>query len=273
MKFHRSILRAARLAAAVFLLVAPALAQPAAMPANELLRRAVANELHAENSHYYAWTDRLDKPRGSVTKLMVSTPHGILARSVNYNGRALSADERRQEDERIDRLLDPANMKEKQHKQHDDQQRIERLLAAMPDGLLCDYAQAADEHTLRLECSPNPHYSPPNYESQILAAMRATILIDRQQQRIASLHATLIRDVGFGWGFVGKLNRGGHLELEQVKVAGDHWRIARLHMTFEGRLLLLKPLHIEETESAWEYRMVPAMTVPQAVEYLRNAAK
>ena len=60
-------------------LVSPALAlgsnvaEPTST-ANDLLRVAIANEKLSEKNQYFAWTDRLQKPRGSVTKLMVDTP-------------------------------------------------------------------------------------------------------------------------------------------------------------------------------------------------------
>jgi hypothetical protein len=41
-------------------------------------------------------------------------------------------------------------------------------------------------------------------------------------------------------------------------------------MVFDGRLVIFKPLHIEETETSWDYRAVPRMSVAQALDYLRN---
>ena len=43
-----------------------------------------------------------------------------------------------------------------------------------------------------------------------------------------------------------------------------------MQLDFEGRLIVVKPLHIEETESSWNYRPVPGMTVAQALEFLRS---
>ena len=144
--------------------ISPALASPAdggEPKANDLLRQAVANEKLSAREDYYAWMDRVQKPRGCVTKLMVNTPQGILARIVAFNDRALTPDERQQDDERIDRLLDPEMMREKAKKQQEDQQHIERVLFALADAFQCEYAPAGhDDRNLRLECSPNPNFSP-----------------------------------------------------------------------------------------------------------------
>jgi hypothetical protein len=269
---NRARRRTARLILTIIALISPALARPGdtVQPAaNDLLRQAVANEKLASREDYYAWMDRLQKPRGSVTKLMVSTPQGILGRIVSYNDRALTPDERQQDDSRIDRLLDPEMMREKARKQHDDQQHIERVLYALADAFQCQYADVHDDHNLRLECSPNPNFSAPNYESQVLGGMKSVILIDRADKRISRIEGTLFKEVTFGWGFLGRLNHGS-IEITQSKVAGKHWAITAMQLTFEGRVIVLKPLKIEETETAWDYRPVPGMTVALALEYLRS---
>ncbi len=255
-------------------LICPALARPGDIvepTANDLLRQAIANENINGRENYYTWMDRVQKPHGSVTKLMVNTPQGILARIVSYDDRALTPEQRQQEDERIDRLLEPAMMREKTKKQREDQQHIERVLVALPDALHCEYAVVHEDRNLRLECSPNPHFPPTNYESEVLRGMKAVILIDRQDTRIAAIEGTLFKDVNFGLGVLGRLNRGGSIEITRSKAVGKHWCITRMQLKFEGRVLIVKPLKLEETETSWNYRPVPSMTVAQALEFLRNA--
>ena len=226
-----------------------------------------------QTREYFAWMDRIQKPRGSVTKFMVNTPQGILSRTVAINDQPLSAEERRQDDERDNRLLDAEKMREKAKKQQEDQQHIERLLAALPDAFHCDYSSAShEERSLMMECSPNPKFSPPNYESQVLLGMKAEIEIDREERRITRIQGTLFKDVTFGWGFLARLSRGGRIEINQSKVTGKYWGITHMQLDFEGRLIVVKPLHIEETESSWDYRPVPGMTVAQALNYLRSNA-
>jgi hypothetical protein len=272
-----SKLRTARLIFVIALaLISPALASPpdgGEPKANDLLRQAIANEKLSRRDDYYAWIDRVQKPRGSVTKLMVNTPEGMLARIIALNDHALTPDERRQDDERTRHLLDPEKMREKAKKQQEDQQHIERLLFALADAFQCAYAPSGhDDRNLRLECSPNPKFSPPNYESQVLQGMKTVILIDREDRRIARIEGTLFRDVTFGWGFIGRLNRGGHIEITQSRVVGKHWGVTWMQLTFEGRVIVVKPLNIQETQTSWDYRSVPRMTVAQALEFLRNSS-
>ncbi len=127
--------RAGLIFAMAIALICPALASSGETVeplADDLLRQAIANENIGAREDYRAWMDRLQKPRGSVTKLMVNTPQGILSRTVAFNDRALTPEERQQDDERINRLLNPAMMLDKARKQHEDQQHVERLLLALP---------------------------------------------------------------------------------------------------------------------------------------------
>ncbi len=107
-QFPRSARAANMILAVLLALVAPGRAATQPSSADDLLRQAVAKEKAAsKDAGYYAWTDRVQKPRGSVTKLMVTTPQGILSRTVAINDRPLTADERKTDDQRINRLLAP----------------------------------------------------------------------------------------------------------------------------------------------------------------------
>ena len=253
--------------------------------ANELLREAISKEKLTLGDGYLAWMDRVQKPRGTVTKLMVNTPQGILARVVAIDDQPLTSEERQKDDERINRLLDPAKMKDKFQKQQEDREHVEHLLYVLPDAFQCEYATAAPPNpstptagalgtpggTVLLECSPNPAFSPPNYESQLLLGMKAEIAIDRAEKRLTRIVGTLFKDVTFGWGFLARLKSGGRVEIAQAKVGGKHWGLTRLQLNFDGHLVMVKPLHIEEIKTCSNYRAVPSMTVEQALEFLRNS--
>ncbi len=161
-------------------------------------------------------------------------------------------------------------MNEKTAQQREDAQHIAREPAALPDAFHCEFsATASEDHGHRLDCMPRPGYSPQNYESQVLQGMKAVILLDHQESRIVRIEGTLFKDVNFGWGFLGRLNHGGRIEIVQTKYAPGRWGVQKMALVFDGRLIVVKPLHIEETELCWDYRPVPAMGVAQALDFLR----
>ena len=252
----------------------PAAQLPA--PPIELVRKAIENEMrNPKSSRYYMWMDCVVRPKGSQTKLMVKTPDGVIARLIAINNKPLTPEQRKDDDNRIDRLLDPAKMREKAKQQKEDEQHSQRLLRALP--VAFNYAYAGSETTpqghnvVKLDFSPNPNFVPPDHETQGYQGMKGQVWIDTHVMRLAKLDGTLFRDVDFGWGLLGRLHKGGRLIIEQGDVGNGHWDTTRMELRFDGRVLMLKHLHLEVTETEWDFRPVPKMTVQQALEMLRKS--
>ncbi len=246
------------------------------MPPIELVRKAVANEMeNPKNSRFYMWMDRVVKPKGSQTKQMVETPAGIIGRLVAINDKPLTPEQRKADDNRINRLLDPAKMREKTKQQNEDVQHGQRLLRALPTAF--NYAYAGTETTpqghqvVKLDFSPNPSFDPPDRETQVYEGMKGQVWIDTQVMRLARIDGTLFRDVDFGWGVLGRLYKGGRFVVEQADVGSGHWDTTRMELKLDGKILMVKHFHIEETETEWDFRPVPKMNVRQALEMLRQS--
>ncbi len=246
------------------------------MPAAELMRKTIANELeHPKTTRFYRWTDRVAKPKGSWTKLMVETPDGLIALMVAINDKPLTPKQRQADDGRINRLLDPAKMREKARQQQTDEQHSQKLLRTMPVAFNFTYAGtviASNGHRIvKLDFAPNPNFDPPDHESQVYQGMKGQVWIDTNDMRLANIEGTLFRDVNFGWGIIGKLNKGGRFVVEQADVGDGHWDTTRMELKFEGKILMTKRLQIEETETEWDFHPVPKMSVRQALEMLRQS--
>ncbi len=249
-----------------------------AASADELVRSAVANELRSlKGGDRFSWLDRVQKPGGSVTKHMVATSEGLIARTVAINDKPLTAEQRRQDDERLQLLLDSARMREKTRRQSDDRQRLERLFQALPDALAYQYSAsettAGGHHIVKLEFQPNARFAPPSYDTQLYRGMKGQLWIDTTVMRIVRLDGTLFKDVTFGLGIVGRLDKGGHILLEQDEVAKGHWDITRMQLMVKGKILLVKPLRIDMLETAWSFRPVPPLNAQQAIGLLRSTER
>ena len=97
------------------------------------------------------------------------------------------------------------------------------------------------------------------------------MLIDPKQHRIARIDGTLLKDVGFGWGILGHLDKGGHFLVEQADVGDGSWDIARMSITFTGKILLFKRLDMKSTEVFSEFRSVPVgLSFAQAIDLLKK---
>jgi hypothetical protein len=98
--------------------------------------------------------------------------------------------------------------------------------------------------------------------------MQGEIIVDENSRRLAKIDGTLFKDVNFGWGILGRLYKGGRFLIEQSEVTPEHWEITKTILHFDGKVLMLKSLHIDDNESSWDFHPVPPMSVEQALDFL-----
>jgi hypothetical protein len=257
--------------------------QTPATPPGELVRTTVQNEVRAAQNPaaHFMFVSVKQTPRGSQTRLYCETKDAMAGKAIAYDGKPLSAEQRQAEDARLDQLAnDPAELAKKRQREKEDADRVGRIVRAMPDAFLYEYdgteigkpglGKEGDE-LVRLKFRPNPRYSPPSRVEQVLAGMEGYLLIDANQRRIARIDGTLFRDVGFGWGILGHLDKGGHFLVEQSNVGNNAWDIARMTLSFTGKILLFKRLDIRSTETYSDFRPVPPeLTFAQGVDLLKK---
>jgi len=277
------LLRAAPIAALVTMLVAGAAASefPAIAP-GELMRGASQNELDAA-AHLppYMFLTRKQTLHYSSLKLYVQTSAAVAGRVIAYNDQPLTPQQRKDEDARTERFLkDPAEMRAKQKEERDNRDRINKILKALPDAFLYEYDGfepgtatygRKGSELLRLRFRPNPDYDPPSRVEQVLTGMTGTALVEPKRQRIARLQGTLVKDVSFGWGLLGHLDKGGGILLEQTNVASDTWIMSRISIRLTGKILLVKSIHYDQTESSTNFQKVAEdLTFAQGLELLKK---
>ena len=269
-------------AAAIVSLYTQAAEIPAIQP-TELVRMTVNNEITASQkpSVRHMFEARKESARGSQTKLYCETDFAMAGMAIAFDDKPLSPQQRQAEEARLNQLLkDPAELGRKRQREKDDADRINRIVRAMPDAFFYEYdgmepskPGLGKEGTslVRLKFRPNPKYDPPTHVEQILQGMQGHMLIDPKQHRIARIDGTLLKDVGFGWGILGHLDKGGHFLVEQADVGDGSWDIARMSITFTGKILLFKRLDMKSTEVFSEFRSVPVgLSFAQAIDLLKK---
>jgi hypothetical protein len=264
---------------------AAAPAQPPTLPPAELVRRAVDKELAANNEpDNLMFRSRKETRNGSQTKLYVETRDAMAGMLVAVNDKPLTPEQRAAEERHLDGLVNnPQELRRKQKQEKEDNDRVTRIVRALPDAFLYEYAgtQTGDssvgkpgDELVRLKFRPNPKYDPPSRVEQVLTGMQGTLLIDAQQYRIAQIDGTLFKDVGFGWGILGHLDKGGRFQVEQGSVAGGSWVMKRMNLSFTGKILLFKSINIKSEEVYSDYRRVDRdLSFAQGVELLKKAVE
>ena len=243
----------------------------------DLVRRTVEREIAASDSEQKAmFTDRKVTAHGSQTTLMVETRQGMVGMMIAVNDKPLTQEQRQAEEAHLANLVDnPEQLKKKQRSEKEDAERTTKIMKALPDAFIyeADGSEGGNQHVggeghhlIRLKFRPDPRYTPPSHVEQVLTGMQGYLLIDADKCRIAKIDGTLIKDVGFGWGILGHLDKGGRFLVMQAEVLNDRWEVTRMSLSFTGRMLLFKSLKIKSDEVFSNFHPVPSdMTFAQGI--------
>lgn len=265
----------------VSLWATPLLTGPCESPAAclELVRSAVANEVaHSNDPTKHLFRSRKASAQGSQTRLYVETRDAMAGITIAYNDKPLTVEQTQGEEGRLAWLEShPEQLKRKHAQELETADRTLRIVKALPDAFLFQYdgeesdpADPASTRFVRLRFRPNPSYQPPTHVEQVLVGMQGVIVIDPVGLRIAKIDGTLSREVGFGWGILGHLDKGGHFLVEQRNVGNGCWEVSHMSLAFTGKILLFKSLSIKSDEVLTDFRRVPDdTTFPQGVELLK----
>jgi hypothetical protein len=199
--------------------------------------------------------------------------------TVAYDDKPLSSQQLKDEEGRLAGLAsNPDQLKRKQREQKTDSDRTMRILKALPDAFIFQYdgtvpgtASIGREgvNLIRLKFRPNPAYRPPSHVEDVLVGMEGTVLIDPVEHRIAQMDGVLFQNVSFGWGILGRLDKGGHFLVDQADVGDDCWELSRMGLDFSGKILLFKSFAMKSDEVYSHFQRVPnGTTFAQGVQML-----
>jgi len=258
-------------------------ANPPEIPAGQLVRAAVANEVAATNdsSIRHMFRSRKQTSRGSQTRLYVETKDAIAAMLIAVNDKPISAQEQQAEINHLAWLTgNPEQLRKKKAREKEDEERSLRIVKALPDAFIYEYDGTVNgdatmgkpgAQLARLKFGPNPNYSPPSRVEQSLEGMQGYLLIDTTAKRLARIDGTLFRDVSFGWGIIGHLDKGGQFIVKQAEVCQGTWDITEMKLNITGKILLFKGISIISDEVFTDYQPVPLdVSFGQGVKMLQQ---
>jgi len=232
---------------------------PPITPAGQLVREVVYNELndHARHGYWRYWIVRRSQA-GSRLEEQVETAEGPVTRLTESNGRPLTAEGQQEEQARLDHLLSSPQEQARHLQQYkDDEQRIGRILALLPDAFLYEYARE-ENGCYRLRFRPNPDYPAHSIEARIFHAMSGELWVNARYKRLARLEGRVGDNVDFGFGILGRLYKGGWFQLVRTQVSETDWKTAQLEVHMSIRALLVKTFARETSEERGGFAPVPS---------------
>ncbi len=251
-------------------------------PPGDLVRQVVAHEVAANKTDgKHMFRSRKQTPKGSQTHLYVETNEALAGMLVAVNDQPISAEQRQQEEGHLGWLIDnPDQLRKKHAREKEDAERTVRVVKALPDAFRYEYIPIesgdselgkAGDQMVRMKFIPNPAYSPPSRVEQVLGGMQGYLIIDVTARRLARIDGTLFRDISFGWGIVGRLDKGGHFLVQQGDVGDGSWEITAIHLKMTGKILMFKGFNYISDETFSDFQRVPAdLTFAKGVDLLKT---
>ena len=266
----------------LFFWAGAAIGQSAALTSSQaqaMVARALATEVRnaQDANHPMRYRLRKSSPRLTSTKEIAETRDGDVARLIAINDQPLSPADEQREQARLDALVsDPGRQKHRKQSEESDTGIVLKLLRMLPQAFLYEYegvGQGPSGKVEKFRFRPNPAFSPHDWETQALTAMSGELWIDAAGERVTRLEGHLQQDTNYGWGILGKLDKGGWIVLEQTEVGAGQWRISRFQIRMDLRILL-KTKSFDSVQEMTHYAPIPAgIDYRQAIQMLRGDPK
>lgn len=232
----------------------------------EIIRQVVDTERTENKNDHSQWIylDHSVKPKEQHLQWVATTPNGDVNRLLVKDGRELQQPEQQTLIQKF--LHDPHAQKKQIAENAHDYQQVDDLLRLLPTGFVWTIVNTTPDETT-LHFVPNPGFKPPTHEARVFAAATGDLVADNHQHRIRSVHGTLVHDVTFGGGLLGRLKQGGSFAIEQQQVAPSLWQLTLIHIHLDGNALLFKSISFQEDDDRSRFTAEPGSpTLDQAAE-------
>ncbi|MCU1256416.1 MAG: hypothetical protein JWM83_2715 [Candidatus Angelobacter sp.] len=240
---------------------------------NQYVRDTIQYQIEedaADHSHWRYHIHREDD-KGAQDRDVIDTKDGQIARTLLINGQPLTAEQRAADEARMKKLVeDPSERAKRTKRAKDDEEKGLQMLKAIPDAFIFKY-EGAENGQLILSFFPNPHYNAPTRELQVFRSMSGKMWVHRAERRMARLDGSLFEDVTFGWGLLGRLNKGGTFSITQSRVGDRHWEIVSLDVKMMGHAVIFKSINVNQQERLTDFhRVSDDLTISEAYQLLEK---
>ena len=247
--------------------------RPAPPPA-EIVAQMVRTEVAAYKSREYFLYRQ--KVRSARTKghlwdeVVVETPEGRMHRLLSQDGKPLSGDEQKTEDDRITSLVNhPDQFRREAQARKDDETRLAVLLQELTKVFLFA-TEGMEGDCTRIAFRPNPGFEEQTYQDRVIHATSGFLFIHTPDMRICGLDAHLDHRVEFGYGLLGKVSETSRFSMTRKQVMPGEWKTTRVQIHIDGSVFMLKSYARDEDGIHYAFRPVAAnLSVAQAAALVR----
>src|SRR5215469_9385704 len=236
---------------------------PPAITANEIVRRSIeANQSDWKQLLHYDYYTRDRDAKGTKTYLSRMILGSRYNELVAINNQPLSPDAAAREKQKLENETrarqneTPERRRERIEKFEKDRERNQLLmnqLARAFDFTLLRTDEIEGRRVYVLAAKPRRGYQPPNMEAKALTGMEGTMWIDAETFHWVKVQAQVVRPVAIE-GFLARVEKGTHFELDQMRVAEGIWLPSRYVMQSRAKVFLVFSRSDRDDEEYFDYR-------------------
>ena len=249
-------------------------------PPGSWVEGAAANELVAlhHKGSYLRYRMHSINEKGDQVRDVVESRDGTVARLVMKDGKPLSEEQDKWEQQRLTTMLtSPAAYARHIRKADSEKKTADRLVPLMPDAGIFTYTPGQPQTRgngggteVVIDYKPNPKFVPPTTEAEALTGLEGRVWIDAKSHTLVRMEGNISHGVNFGWGVLAHIYPGGKLVLNQVDAGEGRWIFTDFSMHLSVRALMLKTLKVDSHVQASDFQKIAPMSYQEAIHLLLN---
>jgi hypothetical protein len=239
---------------------------------NALVRDILQNELRAQADDHSLWCYRKLTEKDGKQQLFAACQTNALEidRLMAINDKPLTEQQWKQENQRIERLLNNrSQLKKEKQQQREDGEQATHMLKMVPDAFLFQQ-ESSEGNRITLHFTPNPAFRASGASESVFHHMEGTLTLDVKQKRLVEISGRLNSEVKFAGGLLGHLDKGGTFYVKQQEVGPGCWEMTRMDVQMNGKALFFKTISVRTKEINTDFHAVPPAASIQQVAALTN---
>jgi hypothetical protein len=213
--------------------------------------------------------------KGDQLRDVIESKDGTVARLIARDGRPLTEEEDRAEQQRLkDMIASPALYQKHISGDVSGKRRAAELIKMLPDAMVFSYTPGQPQlenlpgEQVVLDFKPNPAWQPPNLPAEALTGLQGRVWIDARSHHMVRMEGEIFRGVNVGWGMLAHIFPGGKLTLDQTAAAGKRWIVSDFTEKLTVRALMVKTIRQDGHVNTMDYTPVEPMSYQDAIRSL-----
>lgn len=198
--------------------------------------------------------DEITKKTTTLYQISYIQGHEV-DRKTQIDGKPLSADEQKKEDERIEKDIDRYNKEaaDPEPKKNDDDVGISDFLR-ISRFTNPRWERFRGQDVVVFDFGPNPNYTPKKLADKAIYDLVGTVWVDPQAQDVARLEARFDNSLKIGGGMLVSLQKGSAFQFEQSRVNNEVWLPSYDEVHVGAKLLLVKTFRVNVIDHYYDYQ-------------------